>query len=124
MSFLVAINKGSADEVVVVEKPKTTTEKILEKLPKEFIAIARAESGMNPRAQNWNCRYDGVSKPCLPADRPLAWSVDCGLFQINTEGTHCPESLFDLDINISKALDLYSTRGMQPWKASMHVWIN
>lgn len=132
--FLVAIHKGSADEEitpkVVVEK--TLEEKILDALPKVFIKIGKAESGLDPKAVNWNCRYymptnsdpnRHVSRPCLPADRQKAWSVDCGIFQVNAKGTECPESLFDVDINISKTKELYDARGLQPWDASFNMWI-
>lgn len=131
MAILIAVLAGSflfykqgKAEAPVIEKPKTTTEKISEKLPKEFLAIARAESGMNPRAKNWNCWYGEVSRSCDKADRPRAWSVDCGLFQKNVLGTECPERLFDVDININETASLYESRGFQPWSASMHVWTN
>lgn len=88
-----------------------------------FNAIAWAESQFNPQAVNWNCYYGGKSKPCKKQDRDKAWSVDCGLYQINYKGNKCPSELFDIDINLARAEDLYFQRGYSPWSASFKVWI-
>lgn len=130
--FLVAIPKGNADNVpVVVEKPKTIQEQITDVLPKVFLKICKAESECNPRAMNWNCYYPDPtpadpkhmkSRACDKPDRLRAWSVDCGLFQINAKGTECPLILFDIKVNISKTVALYDARGLDPWQASLAVW--
>jgi hypothetical protein len=135
--FFFSIKRGDADVVKVVianvSVPKTLEEKILDVLPKIFIKIGKAESELNPKAVNWNCWYfmptntdptRKVSRPCLPGDRPKAWSVDCGLFQINIKGNECPQSLFDIDINISKAKAKYDTEGLGAWDASLAIWTN
>jgi hypothetical protein len=83
---------------------------------KVALAIFKTESGLNPRAMNWNCRYNGVSQQCKPEDRNNAWSVDCGIAQINVPGKACPEELFDYKNNIHVARsDLFDRRGFQPW---------
>ncbi|KKU76079.1 MAG: hypothetical protein UY02_C0033G0006 [Candidatus Giovannonibacteria bacterium GW2011_GWB1_47_6b] len=80
-------------------------------------AILQAESGLNPQAQGWNCLYEGRSHPCHPQDRHLAWSVDCGIAQINVRGTQCPDHLFDMTQNLLIAYEKYQTRGFNPWVA-------
>lgn len=89
-----------------------------------MLSIARAESELNPNAVNYNCFYNDSSKPCDKKDRKNAWSVDCGIFQINHKGNKCPLYLFDIDINISQAINLYFIRGFQPWKSSLRIWIS
>jgi len=84
--------------------------------------VAKHESNFNPRAMNWNCRYGGKSTFCKEEDRNKAWSVDCGLFQVNFKGNKCPEYLFDVDVNISQFITMYMSRGWQPWNASRKNW--
>lgn len=64
-----------------------------------FIAIAKAESGMNPNAQNVNT--DG--------------SVDRGLLQINSVHGYNNRKLFDVDYNINAAYDVYRRQGLTAW---------
>lgn len=78
-------------------------------------AVFKTESGMNERAMNWNCRYNGVSKQCRPEDREKAWSVDCGIAQINVIGKTCPEEMFNPEKNLAKAYEMWRKRGFQPW---------
>lgn len=85
--------------------------------PDIAVAVAMGESRMNPTAMNWNCRYGLVSKACKPEDRHKAWSVDCGVFQINVTGQNCPEHLLDPETNIEVAKQMHSTRGWMPWVA-------
>jgi len=87
-----------------------------------FLAIIESESGFNPKAKNWNCYYGNKSMSCKPEDRHKAWSVDCGLGQINVKGKNCPDYLFDVDVNLMQMLNLYLSRGFQPWNASKHMW--
>jgi hypothetical protein len=81
------------------------------------VAVAMAESGLNPRSQGWNCYYGNESMACKVADRHRAWSVDCGVFQINFHGQTCPEESFDYKWSIAKAKGMYDRRGWQPWVA-------
>lgn len=85
-------------------------------------AVRMAEGGDNPKAMNWNCRYnrpDGssYSTACRSEDRGRAWSVDCGYFQINVREQECPEILFDPIHNVQVAREMYERRGWQPWAA-------
>lgn len=79
------------------------------------LAVMKAESGGNATSMNWNCRYNGVSQTCRAEDRDQAWSVDCGLMQINTLGKVCPEELFDPQNNLKIAKSMYASRGWNPW---------
>lgn len=87
------------------------------------LAVAKGESGLDPNAKGWNCRYWSESlkrmesKSCKPEDRHKAWSVDCGLFQINHIGKECPAHLFNPTENIEIAKGMWEKRGFSPWVA-------
>lgn len=90
--------------------------------PNTAIAVFRAESGLRVDAQGWNCYYydkrgKRYSAACEKADRPNAWSVDCGVAQLNFPGTECPAEAFNADWNIKQAKEKYDHRGWQPWVA-------
>lgn len=86
--------------------------------PETAVAVFRAESGLRPSAMGWNCRYGKVSQACKPEDRAQAWSVDCGVAQLNFAGTVCPPEAFDATWNIQKAYEWkYKPHGWQPWSA-------
>lgn len=69
--------------------------------PAIMIAIARAESGMNPKAVNKNTNG----------------SVDLGLLQINSIHGYDELSLFDAEKNIKAAREIYDKQGIQAWAA-------
>lgn len=69
--------------------------------PEIMIAIAKAESGMNPSAVNKNTNG----------------SVDIGLFQINSIHGYDELSLFDAEKNIKAAREVYDKQGIQAWAA-------
>lgn len=86
------------------------------------VAVAKSESGLRSTAMGWNCHYYDAqgkrySKACNPEDRPKAWSVDCGVMQINHLGKTCPSHLFDPDENIRIGRDMFNSRGFSPWVA-------
>jgi hypothetical protein len=87
----------------------------------EAINVAKNESGWRHDAQGWNCFYDGESKACKREDRGEAWSVDCGIMQINVKGKVCPVELFDIKVNIAKALAMYERRAWSPWVAARNL---
>lgn len=70
---------------------------------------------VNTRRINYNCKYEKDGKTtytsCPAQDFDKAWSVDCGVAQINVAGQSCPESLFDFQTNIDVALEKYESRG-------------
>lgn len=106
------------------EKTKGSTSHVEELIKEKFqddsevvSAVFKAESGHRADAMGWNCYYNGVSKACLPQDRDKAWSVDCGVAQINVIGKTCPEELFDPENNLNVAKKMYESRGLSPWVA-------
>lgn len=90
--------------------------------PEVAVAVFRAESGLRPDAQGWNCYYTNnagirYSAACAPEDRGRAWSTDCGVAQINTPGNTCPEYLLNVEENLRAAKNKYNARGWTPWVA-------
>lgn len=84
------------------------------------VAVAKAESSLRSDAKGWNCYYWYNSKrysgACKPDDRHKAWSVDCGIFQINVKGQECPTELYDVKHNIKVAKSMSeSERGWKHW---------
>lgn len=69
--------------------------------PEIMIAIAKAESGMNPSAVNKNTNG----------------SVDLGLFQINSIHGYDELSLFDAKKNIKAASEVYDKQGLRAWSS-------
>ena len=80
-------------------------------------AVFTAESGLQKDAQGWNCHYGTESRACAPEDREKAWSVDCGVAQINVIGKVCPQELFDPNHNLEVARNKYEARNWRPWSA-------
>lgn len=107
----------------LVKKPLSVEELIRREFGEDWktaLAIFKGESGLRSDAIGWNCRYkrdNGTeySAACKVADRYRAWSVDCGIAQINTIGQECPAKLFDPEHNLSVAKEMHSRRGFQPW---------
>ena len=69
--------------------------------PDIMIAIAKAESGLNPKAVNVN--RNG--------------STDIGLFQINSVHGYDELSLFDVKKNTEAAREIYDKQGLGAWVA-------
>ena len=113
-------------EDVVCDGERTGVEKAIADVfpeePETMIAVAKAESGLRTDSTGWNCYYereDGTkySTACNVEDRAKAWSVDCGLMQINTPGKVCPAELFDVEHNLSVAREKYERQGKDAWYA-------
>lgn len=88
--------------IVVKEKELTIEEKIQKKFPEcpeVMIAIAKAESNLDPKAININTNK----------------SIDIGLFQINSVHDKEQLKLFDVDTNIEVAREIYEKQGLQAW---------
>lgn len=114
---------------VVVTPPPTIEDKIKAYFPKSWktvIAIAHAESNMKPHAVNHNCYYKGktvykervkgaISTFCKDGHESYAWSVDCGILQVNIKGTTCPD--WTLDEHLKVASELSKKQGLEAWVA-------
>lgn len=75
--------------------------------PEIMLAIAKAESNLNPKAYNPEWHYKDGKKYCQGS---------FGLFQvacINYKGN--PEDLFDPEVNIEVAKKVLSTQGVKAW---------
>ena len=96
-------------EVPVVEftrRPKTIEEKIIATFPEQpelMLAIAKAESNLNPEAYN------------PEGHRGCRGSI--GLLQVACLHTDNPDKLFDIDYNLAKAREIYDRDGLTPWGA-------
>lgn len=114
--------------VVEVKKVESIEDKIMHYFPrngKTMIAVAKAESHMNPNAVGYNCYYyqgkatttpiKGGSKACKVEDRHLAWSRDCGILQLNTKAKSCPKET--IDEHLQRAADLSRQQGLDAWVA-------
>lgn len=112
--------KDEAEDGIAVN---SISQMIAEKFPENteiVTAVFKAESGHRADAMGWNCYYNGRSQACLPQDRSKAWSVDCGVAQINHIGKDCPEELFDPEHNLTVAKKMYDSRGLTPWYAYLN----
>lgn len=83
-------------------------------------AVLLHEGGMNLDAKGYNCFYTDkngkrYSTHCKKEDRPKAWSVDCGLAQINVKGQTCPSELLTLEGNMKEVERIYKTQGLNAW---------
>ena len=83
---------------------------------KVALAVFKHESqGLKLDAVNYNCRYDGRSTFCKKGDKLKAWSVDCGLAQINVRGQVCPPRLLTLEGNMQAVEKVYKEQGLKAW---------
>ena len=105
------------------ESVETKIRRYFPKSHKTIIAIAKAESHMNPNAVGFNCFYYqgkatttkiiGGSKACNVEDRHLAWSRDCGILQINTTAKMCPKET--IDQHLQRGAQLSREQGLNAW---------
>lgn len=119
---VILIGVCSIPSKMTYERPLTQQERLelrLNEIFGEKVEIAKAvlkhESGLNLNAKGYNCRYNGVSKACKYNDRHLAWSVDCGLGQINVKGQKCPPELMTLEHNLNLIEQKYKEQGLNAW---------
>ena len=91
---------------------------------KTAYAVIMAESGGNSKSMNWNCMYWSdklrkmASESCRTVeDRKDAWSVDCGIMQINHIGKECPQELFDAHHNLTIGKTMQNKYGWKRWSS-------
>jgi hypothetical protein len=93
--------KFKASEAIL-EKELTIEEKIAKAFPENpevMVAVAKAESNLNPYATNRNTNG----------------SRDIGIFQINSVHGGNDLELFDVDKNIEAARNVYDKQGITAW---------
>lgn len=122
LSYSPSASIAVAPDMKLADKP---VEQIVEHYfgedSKLMTAVFTAESGLNPVAMNWNCTYINdkgktYSTSCKKVDRVRAWSVDCGVAQINVRGKECPQILFDPVENLRIAkVEKYDKQGLGAW---------
>ena len=123
----VAIKPKAQEESTRLEADSHSVNLIKEMFPEDkeiAVAIAKAESRLNPKAKGYNCRYNGISQTCKAGDQSKAWSVDCGLMQINTLGQDCPEELMEVEHNLKVAKQIKDEGGWKRWwtfKTNKHL---
>ena len=123
----VAIKPKAQEESTRLEADSHSVNLIKETFPEDkevAVAIAKAESRLNPKAKGYNCRYNGISQACKAGDQGKAWSVDCGLMQINTLGQDCPEELMEVEHNLKVAKQIKDEGGWKRWwtfKTNKHL---
>lgn len=121
------ITRPLAMSAPIIEQPPTREvrmEQVFAEKANLMEAIFKAESGFNEKAVGYNCRYpvvgkDGVTRmksmACKVQDRHLAWSVDCGIAQINHKGKYCPVESLTFEYSIAKAKYILDTQGLNAW---------
>lgn len=118
------VSKSNVVIPVVTPEVKVHIEEVFGKDSKVATATLMHESGLVLNKKGYNCHYyktnkKGVlirySRACDTADRHLAWSVDCGIAQINVKGQVCPPKLLTLEGNMEAAKKIYETQGLNAW---------
>lgn len=80
------------------------------------LAVFKHESSnLKEDAKGYNCIYNGKSTFCKKEDRKKAWSVDCGIAQINIRGQVCPKELLTKEGSIPYIEKIYKTQGLNAW---------
>ena len=79
------------------------------------LAVFEHESNNDIDSINYNCRYDGISTFCKKGDEKKAWSVDCGVAQINVRGQVCPPQLLTEMGSIPYIEKIYKEQGLKAW---------
>ena len=126
----IAINKTKTKHKTIKAVKPTLTPEIKARIEQGFgenskiiTAIFMHESFLKVDSKGYNCHYynkDGkrYSTSCKTVeDRAKAWSVDCGIAQINISGKTCPKYLLTLEGGITAAEKKYKEQGLLAWSS-------
>ncbi len=114
LSLTIYPHRGSADDPVITLEQHV--QRIFGSKAKVALAVFKHESeGLKLNAINYNCRYNGRSTFCKKGDIQKAWSVDCGLAQVNVKGKVCPKELMTLEGNMQAVEKIYKEQGLNAW---------
>lgn len=94
----------SKDKKYTDEKIENIIKDVFNEEPTIALAVARAESGLNPSAVNAKDTHKGCKG-------------SYGLFQIGCIHEKNTEKLLNVEYNIKKAHEIYTTQGWKPWGA-------
>lgn len=109
--------RTSSEELIIPHTLEEHVKVIFGDKAEVAMAVLKYESGLKLDAINYNCRYNGKSKSCKKKDRNEAWSVDCGIAQINVKGKYCPASYMTLEGNMEQVEKIYKEQGLDAWVA-------
>lgn len=87
------------------------------------LAVSRSESGFKANAVGYNCMYWYGSDGCNSSNMSQAWSVDCGLFQLNFRGQVCPRESFDPVWNLEKAYEWKYLPDKKAGRSGFSAWV-
>ena len=112
-------------EVQPQQKLPLTLEQHMDRIFGEKAEIAMAvithESKLDLDAKHYNCFYISsktgkrYSTTCKKKDIAKAWSVDCGIAQVNVKGKVCPKNLMTLEGNMGAVEKIYKEQGLRAW---------
>lgn len=119
MIVLVTLTYSPTVLVAADEVPKPTLDEYIQNIFGEKAKIAKAvimhESQNKLDSVNYDCRYNGKSTFCRKGDEKKAWSVDCGIAQVNVKGQVCPKDLLTLEGNMKAVAVIYKEQGLKAW---------
>ena len=107
--------KGATDDPPKIKTQEDYIKEIFGAKANIATAVLKHESGMKLDAVNYNCYYGKRSTFCKKEDRVKAWSVDCGIAQVNVKGKVCPKHLFTLEGNMKAVEKIYKEQGLEAW---------
>lgn len=106
--------RGSTEELPITLEQHI--ERIFGDKAEVALAVFKHESeGLKLDAKNYNCIYNGKSTFCKKGDEAKAWSVDCGIAQVNIRGKVCPPELLTLEGNMKAVEKIYKQQGLNAW---------
>lgn len=111
ISFLIRWQTVTADNIapIVINHPKTVPEMIERMFKKDapiMLRIAKAESSLDPKAENDHSTADGVFQ----------------ILNSTWKGEGCKGSKLDALDNVRCAKILFDRYGTSPWNESKHAW--
>jgi hypothetical protein len=120
-SVTITSSKDNPSVQEVINEISTVFNKEPARVIAKMIYVISLESGFKPNAMNWNCRYGNRSMVCKKGDLDKAWSVDCGIMQLNYPGKYCPGNIMDWKTNIRLGYEKFKRQGMKAWVASWNL---
>jgi hypothetical protein len=118
LPLVVLFTKPVVAEELEIEAPPTFEQEMTRIFGNKTdiaFAVIMHESKEKEDAKNYNCIYNGKSTFCKRGDESKAWSVDCGVAQINVKGKVCPPELLTKEGSLPYIEKIYKTQGLNAW---------